>query len=73
TYNLRMTNRVSLTIYNSLGEKVRTLVNRQQSPGRYEVVWDGRDDSGQLVTSGVYLYKLEAGKFNQAKKMILVR
>lgn len=64
---------VRLTVYNVLGQRVRTLVQRQQAPGRYAVKWDGKDDRGQTVPSGVYLYRFEAGRFVQARKMLLVR
>ncbi len=51
--------RTTLKIYNILGQLVRTLVDEEKLPGRYEVVWDGKDDRGKEVTSGVYFYRLE--------------
>jgi len=50
---------------------VRTLVNDEQSAGYRSVVWDGTDDNGNVVPSGVYFYKLTAGKFTDTKRMIL--
>ena len=65
---------VELTVYNLLGQKVRTLVHRRQPAGRYQVQWDGRDDQGKPVASGVYLYRLRAGSdFTRTKTMLLLR
>ncbi len=63
----------TLKIYNVLGQMVRTLVNEPKEPGTYEVIWDGKDESGDEVASGVYFYKLEAEDFTQTKKMVLIR
>jgi hypothetical protein len=65
--------RVTLEIYNSLGQQVRTLVDRPLSVGVHRVQWDGRDDQGNTMSSGVYLYRLVAGYFSQERKMVLVR
>jgi flagellar hook assembly protein FlgD len=64
---------VTLSIYNILGQKVRVLVDEYQSTGNKSVTWDGRDDRGQEVTSGIYFYRLEAGDFNQSRKMLLLK
>jgi len=63
---------VNLTVYNILGQKIRTLVNDSRSPGQYSVTWEGRDDSGKLVPSGVYIYQLKAGKMTFCSRMILL-
>jgi len=60
-------------IYNSLGQKVRTLVNWRQTAGRYTVQWDGRDESGLNVPAGIYFYRLRAGQFEQVRKMVLMK
>ena len=73
TYTLRKTSKAKMIIYNILGVKVRTLVNRYQDAGEYSVVWDGLDDNNNAVSSGVYLYRLEAGDKSLQKKMILIR
>ena len=65
--------RVSLAVYNILGQKVRGLVDRFQEPGAYSVVWDGRDERGDEVPSGVYSYRLTAGSFASARTMALLR
>lgn len=63
----------TLTIYNILGQRVRTLVNENKSPGRYEILWDGKDDKGKEVSSGVYFYQFKAGEFKETKRMVLLR
>ncbi len=66
--------RVTLSIYNVLGQKVRTLINNQQATaGTHVRQWDGRDDAGHQVASGIYFYKLEAGKFSSIRKMVLMK
>ena len=63
----------NLTIYNILGQRVRTLVNENKLPGRYEIFWDGKDDKGKEVSSGIYFYQLKAGGFKETRKMVLLR
>jgi hypothetical protein len=64
---------VTLVVYNILGQQVRTLVNGAQGPGYHSVVWDGRDEAGRMVATGVYIYRLQAGGFSQIRKMILAK
>jgi hypothetical protein len=64
---------VRLVVYDVMGQIVRTLVNRPQSFGRYSVTWDGCNDGGVRVATGIYFFKLEVGPFRDAKKMILLR
>jgi hypothetical protein len=52
---------------------VRTLVNERRRADIYKVVWDGRNDQGQRVASGVYFYRLQAGKFTKTLKMLLLK
>lgn len=59
---------VKIVVYDVLGKEVQTLVNKQLSPGTYEVDFDG-----SALPSGVYYYMLEAGEFNQTKKMVLIK
>ncbi len=62
-----------LEIFDVLGKRVRVLVDEQQTAGQYRIVWDGRDDRGQEVASGIYLYKLMVGSFAASKRMVLLR
>ncbi|UCE17760.1 MAG: T9SS type A sorting domain-containing protein [Gemmatimonadota bacterium] len=64
---------VSLIIYNVLGQDVRTLVDELQQPGYYNVLWDGRDDQGREVHSGVYYCQLRTGSFTATRKVLLLR
>ncbi len=64
---------VQLTVYNTLGQKIRTLINARQTPGIYSVYWDGTDEYGSPVSSGVYLYRLSSGSYQETKKMTLTR
>jgi len=72
-YDLHSTGKVVLTIYNMVGQKVKTLVNETQTPGNKIITWDGRDDSGNLVSSGIYIYRLHAGFETQTKKMLFLK
>lgn len=72
-YSLGKTVPVRLEIYNVLGQRLRVMVAGEQPAGRYEVVWDGRDEGGQEVGSGVYVYRLQAGTYLEARTMILLR
>ncbi|MCI0330363.1 MAG: FG-GAP-like repeat-containing protein [candidate division Zixibacteria bacterium] len=64
---------VRLVIYDLLGRTVRILVNETQRTGRYRVTWDGKDESGRNVASGVYLYQLRAGNYSETKKLVLIK
>jgi len=70
---LPKTTQVVLKVYNIFGQEVRTLVNARQSAGVNSVVWDGRDESGKEVSSGVYIYRLQAGVSVQSRKLSFVR
>jgi len=80
-YKIPTKSTTKLVVYNLLGEKVATLVDEEQQAGVYSVIWNGKDDSGNNVASGIYLYRLEAGdpsigsgpRFVQVKKLALVR
>ncbi len=63
---------VSLTIYNTIGQKIRTLLQRELAPGRHEVFWNGRDQAGRLVSSGIYWLRLESENFRATRKMLVV-
>ncbi|RKY65739.1 MAG: hypothetical protein DRQ02_09820 [Candidatus Latescibacterota bacterium] len=65
--------RCRLLIYNLLGQKVKTLVSETKAPGRYKVQWDGTDEGGHRVASGVYFYRLIAGDFIKTRKMLLLQ
>jgi YVTN family beta-propeller protein len=64
---------VQLRLYNILGQIVRTLVDGNKQPGRYQVSWDSNTANGSPVASGIYIYRIEAGEFVQVRKMVLIR
>jgi hypothetical protein len=64
---------VDLSIYDLRGKLVRTLISTVKGEGRHAVAWDGRDDNGSAVSSGVYLYRLKVGEDSTERKMILAR
>jgi photosystem II stability/assembly factor-like uncharacterized protein len=72
-YTLPKTDKVLLKIYNSLGQEVKTLVNEIQPSGQKSFVWDGKDNSGSKVSSGIYVYQLKAGRESKSKKMLFLR
>ena len=73
SYQLPLAGEVELIIYNSLGQKVRTLVEARKPAGQHEVTWNGRDDRGQAVGSGIYYVQLRAQNSIQTRKMLLLR
>ena len=72
-YSVPKPSPVHLVIYNLLGQKVRTLVDQVQTAGTYEVIWNGLNVHGQSVSSGIYLYRITAGDFQEIKKMTLLK
>ena len=62
-----------LEIFNLSGQKVRTLVNTKQSSGTYTVTWNGTNDSGELLATGLYIYRLQAAEFVDIKKMLFMK
>lgn len=72
-YEVPKTAKVSLKVYNILGEETRTLVNEVKSPGIHSVVWDGTENDGDAAGSGIYFYRLKSENNAQTNKMILMR
>jgi len=72
-YTLTERSRVKLSIYNTLGQEVITLVNREQPAGNHQVNWDGRNEAGQLVASGIYIYTLQAGDLRQTRQLTFLK
>jgi hypothetical protein len=72
-YDLRQPEHVKITIFNTRGQHVRTLVDGQQGAGRYTVRWSGLNQNGHTVASGIYFFRLEAGPVTQTRKMILLK
>ena len=64
---------VRIEIFNVLGQRIRTLVNRLHQPGSYRLQWDGKSDSRAAVTSGMYICRIQAGDYIQERKLLLMK
>jgi flagellar hook assembly protein FlgD len=73
TYALPLATHVKLVLYNVLGQKVKTLVDEEQTAGYKTMQWDGRDENENELASGIYFYHLQAGDYNEVKKMIMMK
>ncbi|NQT27683.1 carbohydrate-binding protein [candidate division KSB1 bacterium] len=73
TYQLLKMCDVTITIHNILAQKIITLIDKQQEPGKYHIVWNGKDGNGIKVASGLYFYKIKADNFIKTNKMILLQ
>ncbi len=71
-YSILEPSPVTLVIYNLKGQKVRVLVDQLRPTGHHTVVWDGKDDKGSPVSSGVYYYRMQAGDYHNVRKMLLM-
>jgi len=72
-YDLAEAGAVRLSLYNVSGQLIRTLVDGERAAGSYSVTWDGRNDAGRDVASGIYLSRMEVGGFSAVRKLVLVR
>ncbi len=73
TYSLAQAGTATLTIFNSMGQKITTLVDQSMSSGQHSVIWDGTNDYGEAVAGGVYFYTLAVDSKVQMKKMVLIK
>ncbi|RMF58481.1 MAG: T9SS C-terminal target domain-containing protein, partial [Calditrichaeota bacterium] len=73
SYRLPVATEIELAVYNVLGQKIATLVTGFQKAGTYSVEWNGKDDNGIDVATGIYLFRLHAGNYIKVRKMILLR
>lgn len=65
--------KVEVAVFNVLGQQVNTLVSDELPAGAHSVVWDGRNSTGNTVSSGIYFYRISAGEFSQTKKMLMLK
>lgn len=72
-YEIAAPGDVTLKVYNLLGQEVRTLAAGRREAGVYTVVWDGRNEAGSAMASGIYFYRLSTADFVQTRKMVLVK
>ncbi len=73
SFDIPARSHVVLTVYNVLGQKVKTLVDEELAPNHYVTEWDGTNEGGAQVSSGVYFYKLQTEDFSSTKKMVLLK
>jgi hypothetical protein len=73
SYSIAKQGDVTLKVYNTKGQLVKTLVNGVQTKGKHTVIWNGNDDNGRPVASGMYLYRMQSGKFSSTKKMMMLK
>ncbi|MDP2807905.1 MAG: carboxypeptidase regulatory-like domain-containing protein, partial [bacterium] len=72
-YQLPAKSKIDLSVYNVLGQKVRILAQGSQNPGWHSVTWNGRDNGGRKVASGIYIYRLTTGSGTAVKKLVVIR
>jgi len=72
-YDIPEVTDVTLEIYNVMGQRVRTLAQGSHEPGRYQIVWNATNDFGQALSSGMYIYRIQAGDFVSVKKLVLMK
>ena len=72
-YDLPENSYVSITIYDLMGKRVKSLVNSIQDPGYRSIHWNATNDLGQPVSAGMYIYTIQAGEFRKTKKMVLLK
>ncbi len=72
-FNLPQPSKVELSIYNIRGQKVKTLISQEMEKGIWKEIWNGTDNNGMSVASGIYFYKLEAGEYGKIQKILLIK
>jgi hypothetical protein len=72
-YDMPAAGDVRISVFNVLGQNVKDLVNGYNEAGSYEVIWDGKDNSGSSVASGVYFYRIDTEQYKETKKMLLLK
>jgi hypothetical protein len=72
-FSLAQSGRVELMVYNLRGQRIRTLINDNRNAGTHSVVWNGIDDNGRPVASGMYFYRLKTAGFDQTRKALLLK
>jgi flagellar hook assembly protein FlgD len=73
SYDLPEDAMVSITIFDIMGRSIRSLVNSKQTAGYRSIRWDATNNIGEPVSSGMYIYSIQAGEFRQVRKMILLK
>ncbi|MFH1379499.1 MAG: FlgD immunoglobulin-like domain containing protein, partial [bacterium] len=64
---------IEMNIYNASGRKIKTLVNQERDGGTHSFFWDGKDDSGNVVGSGIYFVHMKSGSYSETKKIAVIK
>ena len=72
-YSLPEKKRVKLVIYDILGQRAKTLLDKEENPGEHIIYWDGKDNRSKRLPSGIYFYRIEAGNFRETKKLLILK
>jgi len=72
-FQIRQSEQVTVTVFDILGHQISEITNRLYKAGSHQILWDGKNQQGQAVASGLYIYRIEAGDFVQGKKMLLLK
>jgi flagellar hook assembly protein FlgD len=72
-YRVAMTGEVQVVVHDIQGRQVRKLVTGRRLAGEHQAVWDGRDEEGREIASGVYLVRMQAGVFTAVRKIVLLK
>ena len=72
-YQLKKAAHVNVEIYDILGQKVRTLIDQNQPAGYYTILWDGANEQGQTLASGIYIFRLKSHSFTKSRKLVIVK
>lgn len=73
TFSLKKSGHVTLIVYNLIGQKVKTLLDKKMTSGVYQITWNAKDEAGDQLASGIYYYRMETESFTATKKMVLIR
>jgi len=72
-FSLSNVGNVEINVYNVRGQRVRSLLNEQRETGHHKVIWDGTDNNGRIVGSGIYFYRMSAGEYQSVRRMVLMK
>ncbi|MCF7859892.1 MAG: T9SS type A sorting domain-containing protein, partial [Candidatus Cloacimonetes bacterium] len=73
SFSIQYDIKAELSIFNIKGQKITTLINEHLSKGKHSIVWSGKDQNGNFIGSGIYLYKIKVGKQESVKRMLLLK
>lgn len=73
SFSIPVAEQVQVRVYDVAGREVRTLADRHYAAGSHDVIWDGKNNAGHQLASGVYFYQLRAGAFTQVRKMVMLK